>query len=147
MFSISKYLGAQLHIGPEVVSVQLCWQPPFPTAQVSKKERHDPMHDYLSTSSFFVVNNLIRTKNINWKIPERMRTNVDNVSRPRSKYTLVDMRTGGRKPNCHSDGRILNFLYTKFHLFWKFKQIGIHESRDISYAMFYPLYTLYIFNR
>lgn len=76
-----------------------------------------------------------------------MRTNVDNVSRPRSKYTLVDMRTGGRKPNCHSDGRILNFLYTKFHLFWKFNQIGNHESRDISYAMFYPLYTLYIFNR
>lgn len=24
LFSISKYLGAQLHIGPEVVSVQLC---------------------------------------------------------------------------------------------------------------------------
>lgn len=24
LFSISKYLGAQLHIGPEEVSVQLC---------------------------------------------------------------------------------------------------------------------------
>lgn len=47
-----------------------------------------------------------------------MRTNVDNVSRPRSEYTLVGMRTLGRKLSYHNDGHNQGFLYTMFHLFW-----------------------------
>lgn len=35
LFSISRYFGAQLQIGPDGELEQLCWQPPFPTAQVS----------------------------------------------------------------------------------------------------------------
>lgn len=64
-----------------------------------------------------------------------MRTNVDNVSRPRSEYTLVGMRTLGRKLSYHNDGHNQGFLYTMFHLFWNDRKAlysNIHELHFIS---------------
>lgn len=64
-----------------------------------------------------------------------MRTNVDNVSRLRLEYTLVGMRTLGRKLSYHNDGHNQGFLYTMFHLFWNDrKALVIFMNYILSYA-------------